>query len=79
MKQQYFKQLNDTLYSAEYVQIKSWLLRNEPTNTAIQEIEQAVEYSFSPQPFKHQFSGEANETLYRVFLILQKELNKKKK
>jgi len=79
MKQQYFKQLNDTLHSAEYVQIKSWLIRNEPSNPVILEISQAVEHSFSPRPFQHQFSDLANETFARVFLIIKKELEKPKK
>lgn len=79
MKQQYFKQINDTLFSAEYVQIRSWLFRNEPSNPAIQEINAAVEHSFSPRPYLHQFSNEANETFARVFLIIKKELEKPKK
>lgn len=79
MKQQYFQQIECTLHSAEYVRIKSWLIRNEPTNPAIQEISKAVEHSFSPRPYLHNFSNEANETLCRVFLIIQKDLNKKAK
>jgi len=78
MKQVFFKEINDTLHSAEYIQIKSWLMRNEPSNPAIQEIQKAVEHSYSPRPFQQEFSDLANETFCRVFLILQKELNKKK-
>lgn len=78
MKQQYFKQINDTLHSAEYVQIRSWLRRHEPNNPAIQEINAAVEHSFSPTPYLCQFSNEANETFCRVFLIIKKELEKPK-
>lgn len=74
MKQQYFKQINDTLHSAEYVQIRSWLKRNEPSNPAILEISQAVEHSFSPRPYLHQFSNEANETFCRVFFIIKKSI-----
>lgn len=72
MKEQFFKQISDTLHSAEYVQIKSWLIRNEPTNPAIQEISKAVEHSYSPKPYLYQFSSEANETICRVFLIIKK-------
>jgi len=75
MKQEIFKQIQDTLHSAEYVQIKSWLIRNEPTNPAIQEISKAVEHSYSPNPFNYQFSNEANETFCRVFLIIKKMQN----
>lgn len=77
-KQKFFEHINDTLHTAEYVQIKSWLLKNEPNNPAIKEIDQAIEHSFSPRPFLHNFSNEANETFARVFLILKQELNKKK-
>lgn len=79
MKQQYFKKIECTLHSAEYVQIRSWLTKHEPQNTAIQEINQAVEHSFSPRPWLHQFGNEANETFARVFFILQKDKNKKVK
>jgi len=79
MKQAFFKQIEDTLHSSEYVQIKSWLVKNEPTNPAIKETQKVVEHSHSPRPFQHQFSDLANETFARVFLIIKKELEKPKK
>jgi hypothetical protein len=79
MKQQYFQQIECTLHSAEYVRIKSWLMKNEPSNPLVKEISQVVEHSYSPRPFQHQFSDLDNETLCRVFLIIKKDLNKKAK
>lgn len=78
MKQQYFIQLEDTPHSAELVQIRSWLLRNEFENPVILELSKAVEHSYSPRSWGFQFSNEANETICRVFFIIQRQ-NKKSK
>jgi len=72
MKQKYFQTIEDTLHSAEYIQIHSWLIRNDFENPAILEISKAVEHSFSPRPFHFEFSNEANETFCRVFEIIRK-------
>lgn len=73
MKTKYFQEYADILHSSEYIQIKTWLLKNDPLNGAISEINAAVEHSYSPCPKDHIFTPEAKATFEKVFEVLKKQ------
>lgn len=64
--------------SHEYIKIRSWLWRNEPNNSAIQEIDNLVHHKYSKNPDLCQFTEGSKLTIQKVRDIINSEILKQK-
>ena len=68
-----FEELKQIKDSPFYVRVRSWLWHNDYENPVRHELWEAVAHSYSPNPIDYDFSDSAKETIFKVYLIFEKE------